>query len=351
MLLAALLLTAGVLLRQADRAHFARRRPHAAPAADLIALQRARANNLTPLLLLAGQWVQITGWWLLAAHGPLAATAAALGVAVHFRHLQEISHFAVHGVLARTRRANLLLAEVFAHHPLALGPVPERRRRHVRDHHPNATLPGADPNLAELHRAGLRPGATGLRFAAALVHPLTPHGIRATLASVTSGIGRSPGRAAAALALPAAAYAAGGWTAVICGVLLPRLLIHPQLAWLSLLGEHTWFDPEHRTGTPAQIEAGRCLRLYPRSPAPAAFAAATWLPYGDLHHYAHSAHPAVRWNYLPALERHLTPPHFTPDSLLIGPRSVARRHHRALTAPAPAPGTAPAPAPGTAPAS
>ncbi|WP_332010772.1 dihydrouridine synthase [Streptomyces uncialis] len=337
MLLAATLITAGVLLRQADRAHFARRRPHAAPSADLIALQRARANNLTPLLLLAGQWVQITGWWFLTAHGPLAAAAAALGVAVHFRHLQEISHFAVHGVLARTPRANLLLAEVFAHHPLALGPVPARRRRHVRDHHPNATLPGADPNLAELHQAGLRPGTTTLRFAAALVHPLTPSGIRATLASVAGGLGHSPARAAAAVAVLAAAYAAGGWTAVICGVLVPRLLLYPQLAWLSLLGEHTWFDPEHRTGTPAQIEAGRCLRLYPRNRILATIAATTWLPYGDLHHYPHSAHPAVRWNYLPALERHLTPPHFTPDSLLIGARSVARRHHRALTTPAPTP--------------
>jgi fatty acid desaturase len=338
MLLALAVITAGAALRQADRAYFARR-PHAAGAAQLIALQRARANNWTPTLLLVGQWVQIMGWWMLAGCGPIAAAIAAVGVAVHFRHLQEISHFAVHGVLARTARANLLLAETFAHHPLGLGPVPVRRQRHVRDHHPNATQTGIDPNLAELHQAGLLPGATRHRFAIALVHPLTLRGIRTTATGLAAGLRHSGTwhRTAAVVAVIAAAYLAGGWPAVICGVLVPRLLLYPQLAWLSLLVEHTWFDPEPRTGTPAWIEAGRCLRLYPRNRVLAALAAATWLPYGDLHHYAHSAHPAVRWNYLPALERHLAAPHFTPDALLVGAGSVARRHLEALTGAAAAP--------------
>ncbi|MEU6481039.1 fatty acid desaturase [Streptomyces sp. NPDC047017] len=335
MLLCLVLLITGTALRQIDRLHFARHRPHAADAALLIAIQRTRANNLTPLLLLAGQWVQITGWWMLAAHGPLLAALAAAAVAVHFRHLQEISHAAVHGVLARTPRANQLLAEVFAHHPLGLGPVTSRRRRHVRDHHPNATQAG-DPNLAELRQAGLGAGTTGPAFAAALVHPLTPRGIRGTVAGLTAHL-RGPGawhRTAATAAVCAAAYTAGGWPALLCGLLIPRLLLYPQLAWMSLLVEHTWFDPDHRTGTPAQIEAGRCLRLYPGSRTMAAIAATTWLPYGDLHHYAHSAHPGLRWNYLPAVEANLAPPHFTADGLLIGTATVTRRHHQALNTPA-----------------
>ncbi|QNT98371.1 hypothetical protein HEP81_08143 (plasmid) [Streptomyces griseofuscus] len=329
------LLITGTALRQIDRVHFARHRPHTADAARLIALQRTRANDLTPLLLLAGQWTQITGWWMLAAHGPLAAVLAAAAVAVHFRHLQEISHAAVHGVLARTLRANQLLAEVFAHHPLGLGPLTSRRRRHVHDHHPNATLTG-DPNLAELRQAGLHPGTTRPAYALALIHPLTPRGIRGTAAGLATHL-RGPGawhRAAALAALCALAYASGGWPALLCGMLIPRLLLYPQLAWMSLLVEHTWFDPEHRSGTPAQVEAGRCLRLYPRNCALATLAASTWLPYGDLHHYAHSAHPGLRWNYLPAAEAHLAPPHFSPDGLLIGTATVARRHHQALNAPA-----------------
>ncbi|MEV4506672.1 fatty acid desaturase [Streptomyces klenkii] len=328
------LLITGTALRQIDRAHFALRRPRTAPGPELIAHQRRRANNTTPLLLLAGQWVQITGWWLLATHGPLAAVIAAVAVAVHFRHLQEISHAAVHGILARTPRANLLLAEVFAHYPLALAPVPVRRRRHVRDHHPNAAIPGTDPNLAELHTAGLRAGLTRAAFATALIHPLTPRGIRTTTTTITAVLRRFPARAAAVIALAGTAYLAGGTAGLLWGLLVPRLLLYPQLAHLSLIIEHTWFDPQVRTGSPAWVEAGRCLRLYPRNRALAALAAATWLPYGDLRHYAHSAHPGLRWNYLPALEHHLAPPHFTPDALLLGTSSVARHHFDALT-PAP----------------
>lgn len=326
-------LALGVALRQIDRVHFARRRPRSASSAQLVALYRERANNITPVLLLVGQWVQIVGWWMLSTHGPLGAAITALAVAVHFRHLQEISHFAVHGVLVRSKRLNLRLAEVFAHHPMAFMPAEARQRRHVRDHHPNATL-DTDPNLAELRQAGLRPGVTRSRFAAALAFPLTPGGMRATLTSISDNLQEGQAswyRFLAPATVVGAAYLTGGWTAVLCGVLLPRLVLYPQLAWLSLVNEHTWFDPDPRTGPAAWVEAGRCLRLYPTRRTLAYFAALTWLPYGDLHHYAHSAHPAIRWNYLPALERHLAAPHFTPRALLFGPDSVAQRHRTALT--------------------
>ncbi|NEC88073.1 dihydrouridine synthase [Streptomyces sp. SID12501] len=331
MLLCIAMLVTGIALRQADRAHFARTRPRTADSTSLRELQRARANDLTPALLLIGQWVQITGWWLLAAQGPLAAVVTATAVGIHFRHLQEISHFAVHGVLARTRRANLLLAEIFAHHPLGLPPVTVRHRTHVRDHHPHATLDN-DPNLAELHTAGLRPGVPRTHFLRALVFPLTPGGVRTTTADLLRNT-NSWHRRAALFLLAVLAYTLGGWSGLVAGLLVPRLLLYPQLSWLSLLNEHTWFDPDPRTGTPTWIEAGRCLRLYPTNRTLAHLAATTWLPYGDLHHYAHSAHPAIRWNYLPSLERHLTNPHFTPNALLIGSGSVIRRHQSALTTP------------------
>ncbi|MFE1876440.1 hypothetical protein ACFW9N_37205 [Streptomyces sp. NPDC059496] len=213
-------------------------------------------------------------------------------------------------------------------------PVPIRRKRHVRDHHPNATLAGTDPNLDELRHAGLLPGATPRQFTSALIHPLTPRGIRGTAVGIAANLSVSGRwhRLAAITAVLAAAYLVGNWPAVVCGVLIPRLLLYPQLAWMSLVVEHTWFDPDTRTGNPAWVEAGRCLRLYPHNKALAVLASATWLPYGDLHHYAHSAHPSLRWNYLPALERHLGLPHFAPDALAIGPNSVLERHRQALHA-------------------
>ncbi|UUU45177.1 hypothetical protein [Streptomyces sp. NBC_00162] len=127
----------------------------------------------------------------------------------------------------------------------------------------------------------LKTGRVAVVFA--LLFPLTARGIRATAASLTSNLRQRPGRyggagAAALVLVLGAAYLTGGGAAILAGVLLPRLPLYPLLAWWSLLVEHTWFDPEHRTGTPAEIEAGRCLRLYPRNRALAALAAATWLP-------------------------------------------------------------------------
>lgn len=121
-----------------------------------------------------------------------------------------------------------------------------------------------------------------------------------------------------------------GWPATVFAFVLPRLLLYPQLAWMSLLVEHRWFDAEPVTGPPVVIESARCLRLYPRNRAFALLARSTWLPYGDLYHFAHSAHPAVRWNYLPALERATGTPAYAPRALLFGDSAVVRRHHRAL---------------------
>ncbi|MFJ9752588.1 hypothetical protein [Streptomyces chartreusis] len=215
-----------------------------------------------------------------------------------------------------------MLAEVFAHHPLLLGPVPVRRRRRVRDHHPNAT---GTPNLAELHQAGLRPGTTRPRFAAALVHPLTPLGTRATTAGIAADL-RGPSGIAPRLRppwpRPRTCSAAGPpWCAASScrGCCSTRSSPGPP-CWWSTLGSIPSTAPEPRP------------RSKPADAYACTHATAPWLPYGDLHHYAHSAHPAVRWNYLPALDRYLATPHFTPDALLVGPGSVARRHLEALIA-------------------
>lgn len=328
----------GISLRQVDRWWFSpvRGRHTLDSLRSVMRLQRERLNDITPVLLLFGHWLELAGWCAVAAHGGLwGCVVAVLAGAVKFRHLQEVSHFAVHGVLARDGRLNTLLAEVAVHVPLGFVPVSVRRRRHVREHHPNATVVGADPNLADLHAAGLRPGATAGRYALAVVHPLTPAGVSDTVRGLTglwreSGAGRL--RAAGPVTVTAALATAFGWEAAVFAFLLPRLLLYPQLAWMSLLVEHRWFDPEPRTGPPAAVEAGRCLRLYPRNTLLALLARGTWLPYGDLYHFAHSAHPAVRWNYLPALEHSLHGPAYRPHALLLGRSAVLRRHRRALAA-------------------
>ncbi|MEV8098846.1 fatty acid desaturase [Kitasatospora sp. NPDC085879] len=340
------IIAAAIAVRQADRWWFSPRRGHAPTATrrDLVALQRARANNVTPVLLMAGHWVEMAGWWMVAAHsGAVGWAVEALAVAVKFRHLQEVSHFAVHGVLTRSPRLSTLLAEALVHVPMGLGPVPVRRERHVRQHHPNATVAGVDPNLVDLEQAGLVPGAGGWRFARGLVFPLTPAGLAATCRSLAANLAPRAGwwRLPAFGAAAATAFLAGGWPAVLFAFVLPRLLLYPQLAWMSLIVEHRWFDAEPVSGSPAAVEAARCLRLYPQSAALALLARGTWLPYGDLFHYAHSAHPAVRWNYLPTLERIIGLPHYTPSGLLAGSSAVIGHHRQALREPASA---APSPA-------
>nr|BFD84174.1 hypothetical protein StreXyl84_35750 [Streptomyces sp. Xyl84] len=338
-----LVIAVGIVLRQADRWWFSpvraargRRGPDSLRA--VMSLQRERLNNVTPVLLLLGHWLEFAGWCAVAVHGGAWGCAvAAVASAVKFRHLQEVSHFAVHGVLTRSGRLNTLLAETAVHVPLGFVPVPVRRRRHVREHHPNATVSGSDPNLVELHRAGLRTGAGMTRYALGTVHPLTPAGISGTVRSLAD-LWREPGagrlRAAGPVAVTAALAAGFGWQAALFVFLLPRLLLYPQLAWMSLLVEHRWFDPEQVIGPPVAVEAGRCLRLYPRNMLLALLARGTWLPYGDLYHFAHSAHPAVRWNYLPALERSLIGPGYRPQALVLGKSAVLRRHWHALAAPA-----------------
>lgn len=331
-------IAAGMAVRQADRWWFSPRRGRlpAATLRDVRTLQRERANNVTPVLLMFGHWLEISGWFLVAVHGgPVGWAVAAVAGAVKFRHLQEVSHFAVHGVLTRSGRMGTVLAEAAVHVPLGFAPLSVRRRHHVREHHPNATVAGADPNLRELRDAGLRAGITSRRFLLALIFPLTPAGVATTMRGMAGNLGADSGRRWRLLglaALSAAVVALFGWKALLFAYAVPRLLLYPQLAWLSLLVEHRWWDAEPVTGPPAVVEAARCLRLYPRNPVLSLLARGTWLPYGDLYHYAHSAHPAVRWNYLPALETHaLGTPTFTPRSLLIGEGAVARHHFRALT--------------------
>ena len=329
---------AGVGLRQADRLRFARRRGEGAPTsvAAVLERQRSHANNITPALLLVGHWVEILAWWGLGATlgaAFLAVTAAM--IAVKFRHLQETSHFAAHGVLFRSLRTGDTIAELTVHAPLGYVAVPTRRERHVRRHHPNAAVPGVDPNLDDLERAGIRPGASTWGFIAGVVFPLTPRGITDTV----RGIGRNLHSTAAVfrtglfLIVPLAALAVGGIPVLLAGYAIPRLLIYPQLAWMSLLVEHTWFEPVPDGGdandvSRVDIEAARCIRLYRHRPVAEFFARCLWLPYGDLYHFAHSAHPSVRWNYLRRVDELLGSPGRTAGHVVFGRDAVLARLHR-----------------------
>lgn len=321
---------AGVGLRQVDRLWFARRRGEAESTSvpAILERQRSRANDLTPALLLVGHWIEIIAWWGLGAVlNPAFLIVTALMTAVKFRHLQETSHYATHGVLFRSLRTGDIVTDLLAHAPLGYAPVPVRRDRHVRRHHPNANVPGADPNLADLERAGIRPGTSRRNFAAGVLYPLTPSGIADTLQGIVRNLRTgavAPWRTAIFLLTAYAAFAIGGIPLLIAGYVIPRLLVFPQLAWMSLLVEHTWFDRSPKVGgtNRTDLEAGRCIRLYQRRALTELAARCLWLPYGDLYHFAHSTHPSVRWNYLRRVDELLGSPGRVADHVLIGKDSV-----------------------------
>lgn len=300
------LIVLGIGVRQPDRWWFSPNRLPVPPISirELRQLQRERINDITPSLSIAGHWLEILGYWLLLGHsGVVPGLLLSLITALKFRHLQEMTHFSVHGVLVRRRRLGDLLAELAFQSPLALVDVNTRRMRHVRQHHPNATFRDLDPNREALQRAGLLLGASRGELFAAALHPLTPRGVLETLSEVwffvTSSIRKAPVRLMPPLVVLATLWAVSGWTGLVYGYAVPRLLVYPMLAWLSLLVEHRWLSAVPAAGSAVEQETSRCLRLYPNRRILAAIARGTWLPYGDLYHFAHSVHPATRWNYLP----------------------------------------------------
>jgi len=295
---------------------------------DIFALQRARRNNVTPVLLMLGHWVEIVGYLLLGRMFGLSGFAALVVIlAVKFRHLQEVSHFGVHTALCRHRGLGDALTEFAAQGPLMLATVDGRRERHVRLHHPNAGVVGVDPNMAELAQAGIAPGVTRGRFIAGLLFPLTPRGVVSTCRSVWRNATDATvvrWRPALGLLILTLTYTLGGPWGLIA-VLVARLTLYPFLAWMSLLVEHQWFRATVG-GRPLTVERQRCVRIYLHKKVCQAIARGFWLPYGDLYHFGHSVYPTLRWNYLPTLERVIGVPSFTPEGMFAsGGSSVAAR--------------------------
>lgn len=336
---------AGVGLRQMDRLWFARRRSEAESTSvpAILERQRSRANDLTPALLLLGHWTEIVAWWGLGAVlDPAFLIVTALMTAVKFRHLQETSHYAAHGVPFRSLQTGDTVTDLLVHAPLGYAPVPVRRERHVRLHHPNANVPGADPNLDDLARAGIKPGASLQNFTAGVLFRLTPRGVVGTLEGIVRNLrtgATAPWRTVVAFPAAFAAFATfatfatfaiGGIPLLIAGYVIPRLFIFPQLAWISLLVEHTWFDPspDGQDTSRIELEAARCIRLYRHRALAELAARCFWLPYGDLYHFAHSAHPSVRWNYLHQVDELLGCPGRVTDDVLLGRNSVVAALYR-----------------------
>ncbi|ROL75837.1 dihydrorhizobitoxine desaturase [Pseudomonas chlororaphis] len=240
---------------------------------------------------------------------PLAWLAVLLWSGGRMRALQEFGHNAVHFALCRHHAWQWWLSNVFYQFPMFKRDMRSRHQTHTLEHHRHPNHPQLDPNRARVHAGGYVAGLSPSGFYALLLYPLTPRGAWVNLTTLvrSSLLNHSRlttlVRCLSVAAVAALLYAFGGWKGVLFGWLLPLLTSYPVFAWISLLTEHRWFiEGSARNRRELEYLAGRPTDY---------FGVSGWLvrvfiaPTSDAYHLAHSLYPGVRWNYLPAIDRHL----------------------------------------------
>ncbi|MCD5327151.1 fatty acid desaturase family protein [Chromobacterium piscinae] len=224
------------------------------------------------------------------------------------RALQEFGHNAVHFALCPSHAWQWWLSDIFYQFPVFKRDMHSRHKTHG-DHHRKPNHPELDPNRARVFAGGYLAGLSDAAFLARLLYPLWPAGFWNNLSTMTrnSLLNHSKttalARCATLLATGALLYWVGGWAGVAFGWLLPLFTSYPVFAWVSLLAEHRWFMP----GFPQERLELEYLMGRPTD----YFGVSGWLvrvfiaPTSDAYHLVHSLYPGVRWNYLPAIDRHL----------------------------------------------
>jgi fatty acid desaturase len=256
-------------------------------------------------------WLDIVAGLLLATRypSPLGWFAVVMWSGGRMRALQEFGHNTVHFALCRSHAWQWWLSDVFYQFPVFKRDMHSRYQTHTVEHHRHPNHPSLDPNRARVKAGGYTDGLSPFEFHARLLYPLTPKGARANIATMARNSMLNHSRTTAfarwigVTATAAALYWAGGWKGVVFGWLVPLVTSYPVFAWVSLLTEHRWFiDGPAHDRLDIEYLAGRPTDY---------FGLTGWLvrvfiaPTSDAYHLAHSLYPGVRWNYLPAIDRHL----------------------------------------------
>lgn len=256
-------------------------------------------------------WLDIVAAVLLASiySSPLMWLGVVLWSGGRMRALQEFGHNAVHFALCRHHAWQWWLGNVFYQFPIFKRDMRSRHQAHTIEHHRNPNHPQLDPNRARVHAGGYVAGLSPAGFYRLLLYPLTPAGAWVNVSTMVRNSLLNHSRMTTVIrwlsvaAVAALLYWAGGWKGVVFGWLVPLLTSYPVYAWISLLTEHRWFiEGSSRDRRDLEYLAGRPTDY---------FGVSGWLvrvfiaPTSDAYHLAHSLYPGVRWNYLPAIDRHL----------------------------------------------
>lgn len=245
-------------------------------------------------------------------YGVLAGILLAVVAAGRLRALQELGHNALHLALCRSRGWQWFLSNVFFQFPALKRDMDSRFNTHVRDHHPNADVPGKDPNLKRVIAAGMTPGISNGQFVLALLYPVSPKGIFNNIKGNLHDVAyeNASWRIVLLRVLVTAAVMAlfvwtGGLPALAVGWLVPVLALYPLFAWWSLLTKHRWhtpYTPLNRDRLAHDYEHGRATDF---TGLPGMLQRYLIFPMSDAYHLAHHVYPFVRYHYLPAVDRAL----------------------------------------------
>jgi fatty acid desaturase len=259
-------------------------------------------------------WLEIGAAVLLFRWTDYSVSAGCLLVLVsggRMRALQEVGHNALHAALCPSKSYQWLLSNLLFQFPIFKRDMQSRFVTHVREHHPNADIPGVDPNLMRVSAAGMRPGISPFGFVVALLYPMLPHGIFNSIQTMLrAAIKENRDRKIVVLRILTCSVVValflclGGWAGFFVGYLIPLVVFYPLFSWWSLLSKHRWHTPyvpnldkrshdyEHGRATDFTGIFAPVLRYL-------------IFPMSDAYHLAHHIYPYVRTEYLPAVDREL----------------------------------------------
>ncbi|MBD8555179.1 fatty acid desaturase [Rhizobium sp. CFBP 8762] len=259
------------------------------------------------------------------------------------RALQEIGHNALHAALCPSKSLQWVLGNIFFQFPTVKRDMDSRFQTHVKDHHPNADIPGKDPNLKRVIRAGMVPGITTFGFVMALFYPISPKGVLATVkGNLSDAMFENSSsyivflRVLVTVSVIGLYLSIGGPSALVVGWIIPVFLIYPLFAWWSLLSKHRW----HTTYIPTADKRAHDYEHGRATDFPGLFGIIhryLIFPMSDAYHLAHHIYPFVRSEYLPEVDRALKvrEPRYTQyisSGMLFGfdgqPAALSELYHR-----------------------
>jgi len=231
---------------------------------------------------------------------------AILFVTGRFRALQEIGHHAAHGSLGPNRRINEIITNLLYQFPAFMPEIRRRHQVHVVEHHHSVNTED-DPDRLEMVEKGFVPGITAGQYWFGVFRPLTPFGIVDRLKECWGYIAIDMWNWNLALRLLSVATVIalfayfGFYTELLFLYVVPVLITYPLFYWVAHIALHRWFAtcetdiPYHQR----ELALGRPTDF---PGVVGAIVKHNVFPYGDSYHLAHSLFPAVRWNYLPAVD-------------------------------------------------